>query len=403
MFWQSTIINHCKQNKLLVFNFKDLHRMMAVNSRLPQCLDVVIHHMLKEGTLKTLSDFKLSHNPSWLAWTGKKLLLKPLQWSYNRLFKTPLVSTYNWLTDNYTYNFNLYASQQLQLPDDDIAIPQLITSRADDIYNKHVQQLSLDFTDNIINYHLFRRRCEDIVVDEGWFELCMMDLSSRGKCRVVLNADGEKFLVMTDDKTASSAMVGDEAKIYRLKMMEFKLEKDIDKLECQINQCKASAKDLIKQGKKKMALTLLKKKRNLEDLMEKKHSSMENVSGLLSMIQQTEHNKQVYEAFSSGVQAFKGMRAKAGLSEERVDEIMMDVQESLEQNEEINQSISRPTVDGWCDEELEKELDDIINQQEASKQQQDLSSLLDLPSLPTHLPGTSPPSKSTNKRSERSF
>ena len=36
---------------------------------------------------------------------------------------------------------------------------------------------------------------------------------------------------------------------------------------------------------------------------------------------------QMVDAVSWGVEAFKGMRESAGLSEEKVDEVMLDVQE----------------------------------------------------------------------------
>ena len=46
-FWKNNIISHCTRNNILYFDFKQLPELVAIDHRVPQCLDTVVHQLLR--------------------------------------------------------------------------------------------------------------------------------------------------------------------------------------------------------------------------------------------------------------------------------------------------------------------------------------------------------------------
>jgi uncharacterized protein YaaQ len=127
-----------------------------------------------------------------------------------------------------------------------------------------------------------------------------------------------------------------------------------------MEQCRLNAKACIQQGKKQMALRYLKKKKSLVAAVQEKEQAIDKLNNLILAIQDTDSQKQIMDALSTGVQAYKGATNKLGLNDTTIDNIMADIQEVFEANEEMNQSISQPIGPAEDEEELETELQDLL-------------------------------------------
>ncbi|ESN92572.1 hypothetical protein HELRODRAFT_164644 [Helobdella robusta] len=185
-------------------------------------------------------------------------------------------------------------------------------------------------------------------------------------------------------------------------MAEGKMEAEITKVEKQMEECRLNAKQYLQQGKKSIALKFLKKKKSLELVLKQREQAIDKICNLISIIQQTESNQQatILDAYSSGVQAFKGLREQTGLNESNIDDTMLDIQEAFETSEQINQTISQPIADttDYNMDELEAELNDILTSTSAEDYLKDLENL---PSVPSHEPGITPPKISTPVNQKR--
>ncbi|ESN92573.1 hypothetical protein HELRODRAFT_164645 [Helobdella robusta] len=196
-FWADSIRDYCLKNRQLVFNAKSLPEKLKKNSSVPQCLNVVLHEMLRNRSLQSLSDFSSACNTGWLSWTFNSLVTKPVKWGYNTFLKGSLSWVYSWATGgdgNDGYVFDLY-SHQRRLPDEEFVLVDLVKEAASNVYAHHNNNVMYDVTDNVVSYDVLQRQCHHICSDEKSFEVAILELCRQKLCCVKVNADGDKVLI----------------------------------------------------------------------------------------------------------------------------------------------------------------------------------------------------------------
>lgn len=127
-----------------------------------------------------------------------------------------------------------------------------------------------------------------------------------------------------------------------MRIEEKKLEDDLNRLNNEVDNLNTSIRVYLKQGNKSLALKLLKKRKLVERSIDNRDGILSNIQTLMANIQQADTNQVTYDVFSRGVAALK--EANKGLNQDKVNETMDDLQDIIEANVEIEETLAKPSL-----------------------------------------------------------
>lgn len=174
-----------------------------------------------------------------------------------------------------------------------------------------------------------------------------------------------------------------ERSIYNLEQTEHDLMKVIEKLEQNICDAMALVKQNLRDGKKQLAKSNLKKMHLMEKNLDKKMNVLDNVQSMMSRIHDSQSDRHVIDAYKLGSNALKTAFADSGITLDSVDDTLAEMKEVgrkalvplidstlichfpfsqiMEQQDEMQTMISAPQNADVDDLELEQELSDLID------------------------------------------
>lgn len=171
-----------------------------------------------------------------------------------------------------------------------------------------------------------------------------------------------------------------DVSIYALNKMEKSLAKSVEAIENDIEQTDSLVRQYLREKKKQLAKSFLRKKHVLEKNLGKTSNSLTTVQTLLLQIDETKHNAKIVEAFKMGTKTLKNALDDKNITVDNVEDALADVKEILETNADIQFALSGAQFndiinDGSVDEEsLEAELMDLL--------EEDVTSAVEPPKAP---------------------
>lgn len=157
-----------------------------------------------------------------------------------------------------------------------------------------------------------------------------------------------------------------DVSIYTLNKMEKSLTKSSETIENDIERTDALVRQYIRDKKRQLAKSFLRKKHVLEKNLTKTSNALTTIQTLLLQIDETKHNAKIVEAFKMGTKTLKNALDDKNITVDNVDDALADVKEILESNADIqfalsgaqfNDILNEGSVD---DETLEAELADLL-------------------------------------------
>lgn len=157
-----------------------------------------------------------------------------------------------------------------------------------------------------------------------------------------------------------------DVSIYTLNKMEKSLTKSAETIEADIERTDALVRQYIRDKKRQLAKSFLRKKHVLEKNLTKTSNALTTIQSMLLQIDETKHNAKIVEAFKMGTKTLKNALDDKNITVDNVDDALADVREILEKNADIqfalsgaqfNDILSEGSVD---DETLEAELADLL-------------------------------------------
>lgn len=364
-FWEENLIRWCRHCKKLCFTHSEACLAFERNGRQPECLQTVINEMIEEGKLLTEEQF-FSSQQDWFNWTYYILVKKPLLWSW-----TTAMNMLNWNTKEQRY----------------ISIPNL-KEMIDQIMKIRQNQVSNEWVDNVISLDDLWQQSKEICDDQETFQLILCQLEKE-KQIYIFNIYNQKFVKFRrKDELVVSKPTEVEIDMRRLLHAKRMLEKEIEKLERAIENKRDEAKSEISKGHKDKASMLLRHKKRFENDLKKKVTALDNLENLLNKIQQSNSEKAVLQAYKAGVMALKKLNLEGDYSLEKVEATMANIEETLEEQNEIEAAIAKPV--GFdskievTESDLELELEDILEDDKSSLD--DVSTTLSKLEIPTEEP-----------------
>ncbi|XP_013786710.1 charged multivesicular body protein 7-like [Limulus polyphemus] len=343
MFWTSLILKWNKLSKSATFSLHKLNMVFQRNGQIPQCLDIVLEEMKRQGQIQSLDNFIFENQrKTWLNRGADLLIRKPIRWGLNLL-----LSTVRWSDP----------------PNEIFVNVMFLKDMADQVLTRCQNQIVSEWTDSILSEEELWQQCKDICPLMETFELVVMILDKQNHLRILQHSEKEeKIIRFQNRKTNLSSPLSElEVGILNLKQVKQKLEDDIEKLQEEYKGLRDEAQLAVRDKQKNKAANLLRKKKITELSMEKKQKTLENIEGLLHRLQEADSENMVLKGYETGVQVLKSMSDR-DLSWNKIDTTLTDLEEVLQNETEIREAMSKPLV-GVCDydtEELEVELDELL-------------------------------------------
>ncbi|XP_053207884.1 charged multivesicular body protein 6-B-like [Panonychus citri] len=160
--------------------------------------------------------------------------------------------------------------------------------------------------------------------------------------------------------------------VLQLKQQRDKIKQYQKRIQSRLEDERNLARQLLQNGQKERALTILKKKKYFENVIAKQDGLLETLEKLVDDISFAQIEVQVVEGLEQGNKALKELNKI--LSIERVETILEETREGVEKQREIDQIIS-----GAFDDEDEAELMEELNQ---ITREMDEQKDLNLPKVP---------------------
>uniref|UniRef100_A0A2C9L0N9 Charged multivesicular body protein 7 n=1 Tax=Biomphalaria glabrata TaxID=6526 RepID=A0A2C9L0N9_BIOGL len=359
-FWENLLSGMALEQGLVTFDLDALPKMFERKGLTPKCLDTVIAELIKSGRVRSIENYSTSS--SWLSWGFETLIKQPVVWGVSHLVgpSKPKSSIYVW--------------------------PEVVKNLAEQLAQQHEKNVYAGLTTNLISMSDLRTSCFSMIPNDQDFEIILVQLE-REKKIVVETKNKEKVVKFCKKEENSVEPITElELQVYQIQKTAKGLEKEISKYSTEIESLIDEAKRYIREGSKFKAKKSLKKKNGMLKLMEKKSSTLENLYGILEKIQDASTNEMVVKACESGLAALKSLNAETNL--EKAEAVLDNLQEAVENQDDIAHTLGSLNLGEDSMEDLESELLELIKDDNQVVQHDSgkISSLDDLPDVPSHVP-----------------
>ncbi|EPQ32388.1 uncharacterized protein PFL1_00584 [Pseudozyma flocculosa PF-1] len=158
-----------------------------------------------------------------------------------------------------------------------------------------------------------------------------------------------------------------------------KLEMQIAEIEKKIAERNDKIKAALQAKQKGQALSYLRSRKTLEDLLNKRMGSLETISGVLIKVEQAAGDVEIMQAYETSASTLKSLMAHPSLQHERVDETMAALSDTLADHAEIEQAIqlggesarAAAGVEEVEDAELEQEMEMLAREKEREEREEE--------------------------------
>ena len=353
-FWKEMIENYCEYKGSSRCTIQELKTVFKRNGTSPYCLQDVFNEMISEGNLVNKDEFMREQKTGWGSWAVDSLVVRPLSWGLGKI-KEKLVT--NVQDDQSFVVLSAVKSQSM-------------------ILQEHARTRKAK--NNIISMDELMNGTEGIDgVSPDGILLALQYLSTVEKQVYVEehktttdSTHHHKLLLKFADPHQRVLPITEmERSIYNLEQTEKFLLETIEKKEEQLNSVLKQVKDCLKEGKKQIAKTYLRKKHLMELDLTKSVNILDNVQTMLQRVNASKNDKEILSTYKMGSDAIKIAFANSGVNLDNVHDIIEDMQEIYGDQAEYEAAISEPLrgtrdVD---DSVLEKELMELMQEDTETK------------------------------------
>lgn len=198
-------------------------------------------------------------------------------------------------------------------------------------------------------------------------DLIVAYLESRDQCTQV-HEGSVRIIKFGAGKTIDQRDIS----LFKLEVAKDLIAAETAKLEAEMERCRDEARDCIRADNKLKAKLVLKRKHRLEALLHKKQSQYDNIEILSDQILNSDSNKLIVDAFAKSAQVLKS----AEVIPEDYEEMISEIEEAADLQNHMLNGLSRPLDGSQIDDgDLEKELREMIGEQQIDEQLKRLDQL----------------------------
>jgi charged multivesicular body protein 7 len=348
-FWIEMIENYCEYKGSSSFSVQELKDVFKRKGTSPYCLEDVINQMMMEGKALDKVNFMSNQKQTWGQWGLDMLVYKPVSWTFNKLKEKVVGGGIN--PETLFVSMSAVRNQAKLLQD-------------------HVR--SAHSYNNIISMEELMKTVDDIEgLSKDGILMALQYLSNVEKCVYIeenKSASGSHhhklLLKFTERGHGIQPITELERTMYNLETTEHFLTEKIEKKEQELEKVLQQAKSCVKDGKKQLAKTLLKKKHNLENDLTKTMHILDNIQSMMQRVHNSKNDKEILQTYKVGAESIKRVFAESGINMDNVYDVIEDMQEVMSNQDEFESAISTPlkgNANEIDDSELEAELMSLVN------------------------------------------
>ncbi|XP_055309246.1 charged multivesicular body protein 7 isoform X2 [Sitodiplosis mosellana] len=356
-FWKNLIQEYCMTKGNPTISLGELRTAFQRKGKKPYCLDTVLEELLlADNLVKAKTQFMLE-TPilSWAGWAVSKLVKAPLRWGFDRV-KERVISTTN--------NGNSDESSEYVI----IEVAKVIAEKLLVTFNATNECHTIISKDDLI-----KQLTENKLFNLDGIEVALHYLYCQQKASIQKTQIDKQEVTLYKFAVASNCTVEPisplDTSIYTLNKMEKSLTKSVEAIEVDINNTDTLVRQYIRDKKKQLAKSFLRKKHVLERNLVKTSNALTTIQTLLLQIDETKQNAKIVEAFKMGTTTLKNALGDKNITVDNVEDALADVKEILETNADIQFALSGAQFndiinDGTDDATLENELMDLLEDDE---------------------------------------
>ncbi|OAD53989.1 Charged multivesicular body protein 7 [Eufriesea mexicana] len=337
-FWQNLIYEWLKHTKRSSFSIVDLNNVFKRKGCSPLCLVTVVEELLRKNEIIPEIQFLKEPCETWAAWSIDIFVKKPLTWSFSKVK--------NYVINNEINKDTKYIHLQIVKELGDTLVS---------ILERKKESILVPFSELV--------KCCKFEIDENISDNTVMLILiwlRREKRVIFRNCKNESELLIKIAIHPSDSVTEIEEGLYKLMKQENELIKEMELMEEEKINIINETKSYLAKGLRQVAKTYLRKKKELENNIEKRAQTLDNIQTLITSIQNTCTNTTILSAYKTGSDVLKKLN-ESNLSESNVKDIMDDLSEALEEQKELQSMMSESFVNDDSNIDLEQELAELMN------------------------------------------
>ncbi|KAH7929705.1 Snf7-domain-containing protein [Leucogyrophana mollusca] len=345
----------------------------------PLGLGTTIAELRKSKHLVSLSQFLSAthsiYDPGWLPYRVASYVVgKPLWWALEQLDIVRSEDAYS-------------EAEMWKKVEGDYVVLTLVEAAADALTAK--RGVGMGPADNLYTFEGFRTEfaaqlLPDVVLSELDTRVLLRYLE-RDRGVLVVDKDVIKFTSTTEDREVTVVDRG----ILELKTAVRNLREQVDNVQRKIDETSAEVSNALRLQRKPIALTRLRYKKHLEDLLSKRLGSLAQLESTMMSVEAAAGNIEIMKSYEMSTSTLRAILSHPSLQRDKIDETMDALAASTADAREIDDVIrlggDMAAADAGVDEsELEDELRALVEEAEREENEEKERRVLDgLPSIPS--------------------
>lgn len=342
----------------------DEFRMEGVGK--PLCLPTVIAELCESKAYFPLSDFLTSsrsiYDPGWLPYRIASFVIgKPLWWALKQ---------FNIVGSDDTLGHASYNERWKKVKGDYVLL-SVLERAADAVLQAQRNKAGISLADSLYDFESFKkefagRALDDAVLSDLDLKVLLRYLE-RDKRALVTQKEMIKFV--DHDATSVPEITVVDVGVLQLKTAVDKLQAQIDNIQSKINERSRLASTALSKKQKDVALSHLRGRKQLEDLLRKRLNSLDMLQSTLLRVEASAGDVEIMKSYESSTATLRAILAHPSLQQEKIEETMVAMASANADAKEIDDTIRMGTdmaqADAGIDDtELEEELKTLIQESE---------------------------------------
>ncbi|EDV97624.1 GH14595 [Drosophila grimshawi] len=352
-FWMDLIKQYCTFMGKANISLRELQLQFKRGEQIPACLDAVLTQMEQQKMIRLRTEYEEDPMNSWRGWLVNSFVKRPLSRSWLKLKHS--IFTPDAGVDSLVEWIHLEVLQS--------------------ICHEMEEKVLLKNRGKLLHFEAFMSLCEacEMHIHVDFLDLCLLFHAARKQValEVMIERQMRRIHLIKIPANENDSLIITEADhaMHDLEMTQANLLKQLEGIEEDIKSNENKALQYVKENKRQLAKTYLRKKRLLEKNHERRSIALHNIETLLSNVDEAQHSGVVLDAYKTGTKMLQKVLNNSGLKYDNVDEVLADVRETMDQHREIQDVMSNSTADVATndEEELEIELHKLMGGKETTK------------------------------------
>ncbi|KAI0082613.1 hypothetical protein K474DRAFT_1585221 [Panus rudis PR-1116 ss-1] len=382
------LVLHASPSLVDLFRFEGVGKPLSLAGVIADLMDSKEYYPLTQF----LNSSQSIYDPGWLPYRIAAYVVgKPLWWALQQLSLVPDDTAGGHESD----------SQRWKKVSGSYVLRNLVEKAAEGVLAKQRRKSGASLADSLYKFESFKRTFADaalegVTVSDLDMKVILRYLE-RDKRVVLVQGDTIKFVDSSDSDSAVISAV--DTGLLELKTGVERLEAQVDNIQYQIEQRTEKISAALRRKQKDVALTLLRSRKQLEDLLKKRLASLDTLQSTLLRVEAAAGDVEIMRSYESSTATLRAILAHPSLQREQIDETMeamynanadaRDIDEAIQMGTEIAQGDI-----GIDNADLEDELQALVKEAERNRQDTVESKQLarmedDTLRVPSHAPGVS--------------